>query len=397
VNILAIAAHVPAFDRSSGDLRFFQMLRLLGKRHQVRLATYKTEEQHAERGAAEVGRYRSALEQARVAVFEDGVVASLRSGHQDAVLFEFHRACAKWIDRARFEQPHARMIVDSVDCHFLRFGRRARLTGLEEHRRAAATEREMELSAYSRADIVVTVTDEDRRELAKLLPGKPLVMIPNIHAMPTLESSSDRVPGRIVFVGGFKHEPNVDAIHHFCADVFPHVYSEVPSARLMIAGSDPPPSVQALAGPRIQVLGHLHDLAPLLRSAAVSVAPLRFGAGLKGKVGEAMSFAVPVVTTSVGAEGFGIESGIHALVADDASDFASAVMRLLRDPELAAQLGNGGRDLIARRFSEAAAECVLVQAFRRAASVAPGRLPMGNRLRIASSVALERNLLWRLR
>jgi hypothetical protein len=103
------------------------------------------------------------------------------------------------------------------------------------------------------------------------------------------------------------------------------------------------------------------------------------------------------VTTSVGAEGFGIESGIHALVADDASDFASAVMRLLRDPELAAQLGNGGRDLIARRFSEAAAECVLVQAFRRAASVAPGRLPMGNRLRIASSVALERNLLWRLR
>jgi glycosyltransferase involved in cell wall biosynthesis len=397
VNILAIAARLPTFDRASGDLRFYQMLRLLARKHRVGLATYKTQEQRAERGREEMARYRFALEESGVAVFEDRVVAALRERPMDVVLFEFHRACAKWIDRARFEQPQARMVVDSVDCHFVRLGRRAELTGIAEDRRTAATERAQELSAYSRADLVIALTPEDRGELARAMPGKPLVIVPNIHALPVLNGESKRVPGRIVFVGGFKHEPNVDGVQHFCLDIFSRIYAEVPSARLLIVGSDPPRSVLALRGKRVEVVGYVRDLAPLLRSAALSVAPLRYGAGLKGKVGEALSFALPVVTTSVGAEGFGIESGKHALVADDAADFSAASVRLLRDAALARRLGEAGRALIERNFSESAVENVLGPALDQALLLDRGRLPVRDRIRIASSAALERNLLWRLR
>jgi glycosyltransferase involved in cell wall biosynthesis len=229
------------------------------------------------------------------------------------------------------------------------------------------------------------------------MPGKPLVIVPNIHAMPVLNGASEQVPGRIVFVGGFKHEPNVDGVQHFCLEILPRIWAEVPSARLLIVGSDPPPSVLALAGERVEVLGHVRDLAPLLRSAALSVAPLRYGAGLKGKVGEALSFALPVVTSSVGAEGFGIESGKHALVADAATDFSAASVRLLQDRPLARRLGEAGRTLIERNFSERAVESVLGQALDRALLAERGGLPVRDRIRIASSVALARNLLWRLR
>jgi glycosyltransferase involved in cell wall biosynthesis len=241
------------------------------------------------------------------------------------------------------------------------------------------------------------VSEEDRRVLAENLPGKPLAIVPNIHLMPAPDRPDDRIPGRMLFVGGFMHLPNVDAVHHFCADVLPRVHAEVPSATLLIVGSDPPPSVQSLAGGRVEVLGYVPDLSPVLRSAAVSVAPLRYGAGLKGKVGEAMSFALPVVTTTVGAEGFGIQSGTHAIVADNPTEFAAAVVRLLRDSTAARRVGEQGRALVERKLSERVVAQLIREMLQCAATIKPRRLPMSRQLRMASSVALERNLLWRFR
>lgn len=397
MKLLAIAKSLPAPDRASGDLRLFQMLKILACQHQVTLVAYQARAQRAERGDEEFSRYRLALENAGLSVVEDRLLPAVKKQRFDATLFEFHWVCRKWIDRVRFEQPTTRIIVDSVDCHFLRLRRRAEVTGREQDYVLARTEEARELDAYARGDFVLAVTEEDRAALAGRLPGKPLVVVPNIHPIPSLSRLAKVIPCSIVFVGGFKHDPNIDAARFLCQEIFPQIRAQVPSARLLIAGSDPPQSVQELAGERVEVLGFVPDLSPVLQAATVSVAPLRYGAGQKGKVGEAMSYALPVVTTSIGAEGFGLENGTHAIVADGASNFAAAVIRLLNAPELAQRIGERARVFIQRKFSETALRATVLDAFAQAVETPPARLSLGRRLRIASSLALERNVLWRLR
>jgi glycosyltransferase involved in cell wall biosynthesis len=109
-----------------------------------------------------------------------------------------------------------------------------------------------------------------------------------------------------------------------------------------------------------------------------------------------MSFALPVVTTSIGAEGFDLKHGTHALVADDAADFAAAVVRLLRTPELRQRIGSQARELIVRKFSENALRATVLSSIERAMRIPPARLSLGRRLRMASAIAFERNVSWRL-
>jgi glycosyltransferase involved in cell wall biosynthesis len=397
VQLLAITSHLPAPDRASGDVRLFQMLKILAREHRVTLVAYRAKAQRAERGDGDFDRYRSALRDAGVAVQEGSPLAALRQQRFHATLFHFHWACRRWIDRVRFEQPATRVIVDSVDCGFLRLQRRAELTGRAEDFAFARTEKARELDAYSRGDMVLVVTWEDGEALARELPGKPLAVVPNIHSIPPAVESVEKVPDSIVFVGGFKHDPNVDAAHFMCREVMPRIRDQVPSARLLIAGSDPPPSVRALAGEHVEVLGYVPDLAPLLRAASVSVAPLRYGAGQKGKVGEAMSFALPVVTTSIGAEGFQLQNGTHAIVADDPADFAAAVVRLLRSPDLRRRIGASARDLVDRKFSATALRPAVLGSIEQVMAIPPARLSLGRRMKVASAATLHRRVLWRLR
>jgi glycosyltransferase involved in cell wall biosynthesis len=396
MKLLAIAQDLPATDRASGDLRLFQMLKILAREHRVTLAAYRAKDQRSELGEGDFRRYRAALQDAGVSVVEDRLLPVLKSERFDATLLEFHWASRHWIDRVRFDQPHTRIIIDSVDCHFLRLFRRAEVTGQREDFDRARLEKARELGAYARGDLILTVTNEDSAVLAAELPRSAFAVVPNIHSIPPLGRPASDLPDSIVFVGGFKHDPNIDAVRYFCREIFPLVRAQVPAARLLIAGSDPPPSVRQLAGEQVEVLGFVPDLASTLRAAIVSVAPLRYGAGLKGKVGEAMSFGLPVVTTSVGAEGFGLEHGTHALVADRAVDFATAVIRLLKTPELRQRIGSQARALIARKFSDTALRSTVLDTFDHAMKIRPAQLSIARRLQVASSLALERNVLWRL-
>jgi glycosyltransferase involved in cell wall biosynthesis len=126
------------------------------------------------------------------------------------------------------------------------------------------------------------------------------------------------------------------------------VKSQVPEAKLTIVGSHPPEQVLKLAALEdVEVTGYVPETAIFLDRAALSVAPLRYGAGMKGKVAEAMAAGLPVVTTSIGSQGFGAVSGEHCIIADSAGDFAVAVIRLLKNPALAQSIGTAGQRLVA--------------------------------------------------
>jgi glycosyltransferase involved in cell wall biosynthesis len=156
--------------------------------------------------------------------------------------------------------------------------------------------------------------------------------------------------GGVLFVGGFRHPPNVGAAVSLIRDVMPLVWQRLPRLTVTIVGADAPAEVQALASPLVDVAGWVEDLQPLLDVSRMLVAPLAYGAGLKGKVTQALAAGLPVITTPVGAEGLsGLESRV--LIGDDPATLAAHVIRLCEDDALWRKMATEGRALIAETCS----------------------------------------------
>jgi glycosyltransferase involved in cell wall biosynthesis len=381
MRILVIDHYYPEFDRHSGSLRFFQMLRMLAARHEVTLSCYEVAEHTLRVGEAEVQRYRDALTQIGVKVSQFTPLQVMRRFRFDAVLFEFYDSAHEYLHDARILQWPAVTIVDSVDVAFNRLFAKARVTGSGKDLRYAEEVKQEEMEAYRKADHVIVVTEQDRAILRAEEPALSVGILPNIHGCHSLDDATPRKPDSLVFVGGFRFDPNVDAMQYFCREVMPLIWRKVPAATLRIIGDSPPSAVRDLACDRIEVTGRVPDVLPYLRSSCVSVAPLRYGGGMKGKIGEAMAAGLPVVTTTSGIEGFGLTPGENVLVADTPESFSSAVVSLLRDPVAYEAVRRAGWKFIADRFSPEAIERQLLGFLGDAASAPARRLSGGERLR----------------
>jgi glycosyltransferase involved in cell wall biosynthesis len=225
------------------------------------------------------------------------------------------------------------VIIDTFDVHFLRETREAITANDAGLLRKAQETKRRELAVYKQADLILTVTADDKQALLGEDPQLNIAVVPNIHALPpNIVSRGDRRD--LLFVGGFSHTPNADGVLYFVREIFPLVLQRLPETRLWVVGNAPPAEIVALASEHVIVTGYVRHLAPYLDSALVSVAPLRFGSGMKGKIGEAMTWGIPVVTTTIGAEGMGLQDGVDALIADIPEDFARRIVQLHENPEL---------------------------------------------------------------
>ena len=136
----------------------------------------------------------------------------------------------------------------------------------------------------------------------------------------------------MLFIGNYNHTPNVDAVQWLCDEVMPLVWTSLPDVSLTLVGSNPPQTVFALRSESVRVTGHVRDVSTYFRDSRILAAPLRFGAGMKGKIGQALQYALPVVTTPVGAEGLGLRDGENASIADaNPGAFAAAIVSLYSD------------------------------------------------------------------
>jgi glycosyltransferase involved in cell wall biosynthesis len=204
-----------------------------------------------------------------------------------------------------------------------------------------------------RFDDVVWVTEEDRRAVAAL-PGSnadgqlPSTVIP-ICADPTQVKPVVRDPSkkRVTFLGGLHWPPNAEGIRWFAKHVLPQVRAEAPEAVLTVVGKSPPPG---LDGEGIEVTGYVTDLGPYLAQTAVFIVPLHAGGGMRVKILDAWSWGLPIVSTTIGAEGIETQPEQNILIADTASAFAQAVIRVLREPTLAQQLAQGGRQTVIEKY-----------------------------------------------
>jgi GT2 family glycosyltransferase/glycosyltransferase involved in cell wall biosynthesis len=355
--VLVVDALVPRPDQDSGSMRIFNLMRLL-REEGAHVVFLPANREHA--GAHTEALHAMGIE-AWHAPFAQRAPGWLREhGPRFAsVLASRHYVAREFLPLLRAHAPQARLVFDSVDLHFLRERREAELAGDRALLRMAERTRHRELDVIARSDATLVVSAAERELLAREAPGAQVEVLSNVHevAGPGLPFARRR---DLVFVGGFRHPPNVDAVLWFARDVFPRIRAAVPDMHFHCIGGDVPPAIAALAGaPGIVVHGHVPDIDPYMDGCRIGVAPLRYGAGVKGKVNLSMAHGQPVVATPCAVEGMHLADGADVLVAGDADAFADAVVRLYRDEALWQRLAAGGLANVAKHFSADAARDVV--------------------------------------
>lgn len=213
--------------------------------------------------------------------------------------------------------------------------------------------RRWEARACAQAALTVAVSDRDRHTLAALAPEARVCAISTgVDPAYFAPNGIREEPGHLVFTGSMDWYPNEDAIVHFLEAILPLIRRQIPDTQCTIVGRNPSPRLRrAGARDNVCITGTVEDVRPYIARASVYVVPLRIGGGTRLKIFEALAMQKAVVSTRVGAEGLPLMSGVHFLCADDPSEFARAVVSLLRDPSRRRELGTAGRRLIEQRFS----------------------------------------------
>jgi polysaccharide biosynthesis protein PslH len=210
---------------------------------------------------------------------------------------------------------------------------------------------------YARlADSVITVSEQNREYFSRYVHPERVSTIATGVDIEAFRPSDAAASNCIVFTGSMDWMPNQEGMLYFASEMLPHIRLAVPDADLWIVGRYPGREIQDLASPHIHVTGRVEDVRPYLQKAPVYIVPLRHGSGTRLKIFEAMAMGKAVVSTTLGAEGLPVTHGKNILIADDPREFADAVVRILRDRQLAASLGRAARALVEEQFTwEAAA------------------------------------------
>ena len=232
-----------------------------------------------------------------------------------------------------------------------------------------------EAAALSRFDLVLAVSDADRRTFERLYAGS---LKAPVHVVQTgvdtaffTPPSEAPSPAHMVFTGSMDWLPNEDGMTYFCREILPKIRQAEPAATLSIIGRAPTPAVRKLAEiPGVDVTGRVDDVRPHIARGAVYIVPLRIGGGTRLKIFEAMSMGKAVVSTTIGAEGLPVTSGRDIDIADEPSRFAHAVVHLMRDTESRRAMESAARRLVVERYDWAAVAKDFEDALLRAAGVA---------------------------
>jgi glycosyltransferase involved in cell wall biosynthesis len=278
-------------------------------------------------------------------------------GPQNDILLLFRGALATHVfDHARRVAPDAKIVFHPVDLQFVRTEREAAVTGNADLAHAAAEFRANELGLIQRADAAIVVSAYERELLTTLMPTAPVHQIPILresHASASPPPDASNRQG-IVFIGGFSHTPNADAVRWFVREIWPRLLERGFKENFVVVGSDVPRDIAQLADDRIEIRGHVEDLDSLFAGCRLSVAPLRFGSGVKGKIVTSLSYGVPVVATSIAAEGMQLRDGVDVLLADDPGEMANVIMKACSNPRAWQSLSTNARAAFARQFSHEA-------------------------------------------
>jgi GT2 family glycosyltransferase len=339
--VLFVDHCTPTPDEDAGSVVAFETMKAF-LRHGYKV-TFVPEDNFAHMGSTTHDLQRIGIEPIYHPAYSTmGAFLSRRDDSFDVVFLHRFGVGDAHMDALRRKYPAARIVFLNADLHYVREMRQAELDGDAAAMARARKTRDRELRVISKADIALVHSDYERALLEAELPNARVALFPLIH-----DPAEDVLPldsrEGVCFIGGFRHSPNVDGICWFVEAVWPLVLDAVPGAQLQIVGSHMPPEVAALgAVPGVRALGFVGDLKALLGRTRVSVAPLRYGAGAKGKVAGSLAEGLPTVCTPIAAEGMLLEHGVNVLVGEGPQQLATHVVSLLIDDARWLQLSKGG-------------------------------------------------------
>ena len=368
---LVVDIYMLAPDRESGSLRMVNLIAILQE------MGFKVTFAAANLEAPEP--YVSGLQLRGIECLYRPYVKSLdrhlqrHGGTYDLVILSRADAAARLMHTVRHHCANAKIVFDTVDLHFLREMRLAELSRGDKSMHAVALRRRrQELDLIARADATLVVSEVERRVLAAEAPDADTYLVSNIHRI--FGSGAAFAERRdILFIGAFAHPPNTDAVLWLSREILPLLQDELPNLCCHVIGADPPAQVLAQAGKHLKIHGHVPDVRPFLDGCRLSVAPLRYGAGVKGKVNQSLAHGLPVVATTQAGEGMFLEDRVSVLLADDPVSFASAVVRLYSDHALWARLSAAGLEVMEAHFSFSAARRALGELVYSVLGVRPQR------------------------
>jgi len=319
--VLYISPNLPDFDNSSGGRRATRMLELLAEEFQVYAFTLGSQPE----------KYVNKLNELGV------VVLQTRNYHRikkkipnfSAIIYAWYYT---YFDAHKFTElyPSAKVILDSVDVHWVR---EERSLGIWEDitEEDVLRNKKREIEAYSNADVIWAVTENDKDNILKELPNSDIRVVSNIHEIHR-DSYSDSNNNNMLFFGGFNHYPNISAAKMIAHDILPQVRSYIKDAKLIIAGANAPDEIKALGSIEgVEFKGFIEEdqLDNLYDNSFAAVAPLLAGAGIKGKICEAVAYRLPVFTNSIGNEGIEMESEHDGFISDEMGELASLLVKAM--------------------------------------------------------------------
>lgn len=244
---------------------------------------------------------------------------------------------------------NAKIIFDTVDLHYMRISRQIPFAKNAAEKRMLEKLKEeyfkVELNGIQNTDQTWVVTQTEKEIIQAHAKAAQVQVIPNIHPFPEIEGKTYESTRDVLFIGSFAHAPNVDSVLYCAREIWPSTLSRIPGARLIVIGPYAPKEVLDLASEDVVIKGYVPDLEPELLKARVFIAPLRYGAGMKGKVGQALSYGIPTVTSTIGAEGFGF-TGTELAVEDDPGRFSDRIVEIYNDKAMWEKYRDNGRAFI---------------------------------------------------
>jgi O-antigen biosynthesis protein len=347
--VVVFDERVPSPDRDAGSLRMFWILKTLSDScHVIFVPFNRPQSVEYERALWQAGIETAYAVDYRRLLKNKNVKAAIVS----------RPSMGAFIRRIRRVNPNVRIIFDMVDTHFVRLRREYEIARTKSLPAEAERYRKLERKLAQSSDLVWCASVEDKQAMEHEAPESKIEVVPTIHELRDFEKSFDERHD-LLFIGNLAHRPNEDAVLFFLREVYPLVRNSLANIGLDIIGDFGSDAIKAYDSENVRVRGYVPDVEPYLRNARVFVAPLRFGAGIKGKVGEAMAHGLPVVTTSIGAEGFGLTHGLDVMIGDDPASFAEAIQQLYSEKELWQRVADSSRLRIEKHFTpEVVAETI---------------------------------------
>ncbi len=387
LKIIVFTYTIPRPDISSGERRFAGILETLAKKYDVELCIARFRPCFLNK---DFQSYIPPLERKNIKVLpiRKGIVKeTLEKKKYDVGIFEFYWLAEEAMPIFMKYQPQAVTIVDSVDVHFAREESQAKL-GLIKFKKVRATKKR-ELMIYQLADISIAVSKEDYDILYDREKVGVVSMGPNV--VPSVKRSDKKREPVAIFIGSYAWPPNADAVKWFVKEIWPVVYKQNDKAKFLIIGSGPTEDVKSLSKEKgVEVLGFVPETEPYLDMAAVSIAPMRFGGGMKGKVNEALAHGVPVITTTIGGQGFDAVNEKEMIIEDEPEKFAQAIVDLFNDHDRQIRLGKAGRKLNERLCSPAVVDSYLDEMMGAAKKI---KMTKSGKIRKGAILKLRLNLL----